>query len=239
VKLSIIIPAFNEEKWLGACLGSIRSALAANARTDLEVEMIVADNNSTDGTAEIARREGANVVFEPVNQISRARNAGARVATGDWLLFVDADCVLSAALVRDMLERIDNGNCVGGGSTIVLDEAPWIGRLIVALWNAISIVFSLAAGSFVFCRAHAFREVGGFSLDLFATEELKLSSDLKRWARSRGLRFVILRRTPHVTSGRKFSLYTTRDWVRTIWRFLTAPRRAVREPNDVHYDGRR
>jgi glycosyltransferase involved in cell wall biosynthesis len=103
MKLSIIIPAFNEEKRIGACLGSVRSALAANARPDLETEVIVADNNSTDATAEIARHEGTCVVFEPVNQISRARNAGARVATGDWLLFIDADSTLSAASVREML----------------------------------------------------------------------------------------------------------------------------------------
>jgi hypothetical protein len=97
----------------------------------------------------------------------------------------------------------------------------------------------VAAGCFIFCRADAFRDFGGFSLDLFVTEEWKFSTDLKRWGRARNLRFVILRRAPHVTSGRKFTLYTKRDWARTGWRILTRPRRAVRQPIDLHYDGRR
>src|SRR5260221_6675890 len=100
MKLSVIVPAFNEEKRIVACVRSIHAALAANASLMLETEVIVADNNSTDATAELARQEGARVEFEPINQISRARNAGARVASGDWLLFVDADCALSAASVH-------------------------------------------------------------------------------------------------------------------------------------------
>ena len=91
--LSIIIPAFNEERLIEHCLCSVSIALAANARPNFSSEVIVVDNNSTDATADLARQAGAQVVFEPVNQIGRARNAGAAVATGDWLLFVDADCV--------------------------------------------------------------------------------------------------------------------------------------------------
>lgn len=91
MKLSVLIPAFNEEKRIGTCIRSVHAALSANARPELQTEIIVADNNSKDATPQIARQEGAHVVFEPVNQISRARNPGARAATGDWLLFLDAD----------------------------------------------------------------------------------------------------------------------------------------------------
>src|SRR5947209_2260990 len=86
MKLSIIIPAFNEAKRIASCLQHLSSALRANARSDLESEIIVVDNNSIDATAEIARNLGARVLFEPLNQIARARNAGASVATGDFLL---------------------------------------------------------------------------------------------------------------------------------------------------------
>ncbi len=87
MKLSVIIPAFNEEKYIERCVGSIVRALEVHAARLADMEIIVTDNNSTDATAEVARRAGAEVVFEPVNHISRARNAGARVATGEWLLF--------------------------------------------------------------------------------------------------------------------------------------------------------
>ena len=85
MKLSIIIPAFNEERLLGQSLASIALARQAFARHGWESELIVCDNNSKDRTGEIAAQAGARVVFEPVNQIARARNSGAAAATG-WLI---------------------------------------------------------------------------------------------------------------------------------------------------------
>ena len=85
MKISIVVPAFNEEKLIADSLSSINSAAESFKKLKWEVELIVCDNNSTDRTAELARQAGAIVVFEPVNQIGRARNRGASVATGDWL----------------------------------------------------------------------------------------------------------------------------------------------------------
>ena len=75
--LSIIIPAFNEERLIEHCLRSVSASLAVNDRPGLTSEIIVVDNNSTDNTANLARQAGAGVVFEPINQIGRARNTGA------------------------------------------------------------------------------------------------------------------------------------------------------------------
>jgi len=80
-----------EEKCLGETLGQIKSASDVLTQFGWETELIVCDNNSNDRTGEIARAAGATVVFEPVNQIARARNYGASVATGDWMVFIDAD----------------------------------------------------------------------------------------------------------------------------------------------------
>ncbi|HLQ78078.1 MAG TPA: glycosyltransferase, partial [Terriglobia bacterium] len=87
MKISIVIPAFNEERLIGKTLACVRDAISEFTRRGWESELIVCDNNSTDRTAEIARAAGAEVVFEPRNQISRARNAGARRASGEWLIF--------------------------------------------------------------------------------------------------------------------------------------------------------
>ena len=88
VKISIVVPAFNEERLLGGSLAQIKSAAGAFTQRGWDFELIVCDNNSTDRTAEIARAAGATVVFEPVNQIARARNSGAAAApaTG-WFLW--------------------------------------------------------------------------------------------------------------------------------------------------------
>ncbi len=81
MRISVVVPAFNEERLLGATLEAIRTA--ARAFDDRGGwELIVCDNNSTDRTAGIARAAGARVVFEPHNQISRARNRGAAAASG-------------------------------------------------------------------------------------------------------------------------------------------------------------
>ncbi|WP_258192585.1 glycosyltransferase [Nitrosospira sp. Nsp2] len=101
------------------CLESIYISLDANHNPGFTSEIIVVDNNSTDGTAHLARAAGARVVFEPINQIGRARNAGAAEAQGEWLMFIDADSILSPGLLSEILRLIEDGNSVGCGSTCV------------------------------------------------------------------------------------------------------------------------
>jgi glycosyltransferase involved in cell wall biosynthesis len=117
VKVSVVVPAFNEERLLEGSLAAIRDAMAVFPQS----ELIVCDNNSTDRTAEIARAAGATVVFEPVNQIARARNRGAAGASGDWLVFVDADSYPDAALFKAALKEMRGGKCIGGGATVAFD----------------------------------------------------------------------------------------------------------------------
>ena len=98
MRLSVVVPAFNEERLLAETLRHIAAGMEVFRARGWSAELIVCDNNSTDRTAAIARAAGATVVFEPVNQIARARNRGAARAGGDWLLFVDADSSPSPAL---------------------------------------------------------------------------------------------------------------------------------------------
>src|SRR6516225_9945385 len=106
MRVSIIVPAFNEERLIGGSLARINEAMQAFRAKQWETELIVCDNNSTDSTAELARAAGAKVVFEPVNQIARARNAGAAAASGDWFIFIDADSHPSPALFESVAEQI-------------------------------------------------------------------------------------------------------------------------------------
>ena len=106
MKISVVVPAFNEEKLLGKSLAAIRSACSAFTDLGWDWEIVVCDNNSTDRTSEIARETGATVIFEPINQISRARNRGASAATGDWLIFVDADSFPAAPLSSNFFRLV-------------------------------------------------------------------------------------------------------------------------------------
>jgi len=240
--LSIVIPAYNEEKELPGCLAAVWEAAAACGLGPGELEVVVCDNNSSDRTAEVACQGGAAVVFEPVNQISRARNAGAAAARGAWLLFVDADSRLAAANLRRVAEfaRADAG-VAGGGCVIGLEGVPWWTRPGIWGWNAYSVLRGAAAGSFVFCRAAAHREVGGFSIERFAAEELEYSRQLRAWGRACGLRFIVLRGHRHLSSGRKFRQRPPSELMLLLWRLMTGYRHVIRDPKalDYFYDGRR
>jgi glycosyltransferase involved in cell wall biosynthesis len=231
LKISVVVPAYNEEKLLGDALRAIREAMAVFP----EAELIVCDNNSTDRTADIARAAGAKVVFEPVNQISRARNAGARAATGDWLVFVDADSYPTRELLSDVKEHIES-SVIAGGVTVSSQGMPRAARVAVGAWNLVSRTFRWAAGSFIFVRADAFEAVGGFSEALYASEEIDLSRKLKR----RG-KVVILHRHPLRTSERKLHLYSAGDYFRFMLKTILTGGRTLRRREDCSpwYDGRR
>src|SRR5688572_7050415 len=151
MRLSVVVPAFNEEQLLAASLKSIQDASTAFTDAGWATELIVCDNNSTDRTAEIAAAAGAQVVFEPVNQISRARNAGAAQATGHWLLFVDADSFPTRELFADVLAAIQTGTCMAGGSTVRIDLKGPFYDAAIGWWNLMSRTLRWAAGSFIFC----------------------------------------------------------------------------------------
>lgn len=241
MKISVVVPAFNEEKLIGASLVSIRKAMEVFASRSWSSELIVCDNNSTDRTAELARGAGAVVVFEPINQIARSRNKGAEAATGDWLIFVDADSHPSAELFADVAAAIESGKYVYGGATVKLDGHYPIASMVTGLWNGVSRMKKWAAGSFIFCEATAFREIGGFDKNLFVSEELDLSNRLWVVARARRKRGVILRRHPLVTSGRKMHLYKPRDHLWFLVKAIFTGGRTLRDRDAcyVWYDGKR
>lgn len=235
VILTIVIPACDEQKQLPGCLTSIEQAVAAVPNDDLRVEVIVVDNNSTDATAVVAEAAGAKVIFEPINQISRARNSGAAAASGDWLLFMDADSRLHLETLTDLLTTIDQRPCVGGGCLIALDCIPFWVRGFVALWNLISRSLRWAAGSFIFARPDAFTELSGFSEEIYASEEIDFSRRLKRWGKSHELEFIILKAHPHVSSGRKFQLYRKSEIFLLCFRLLFRPIRTLGSKGALGY----
>ena len=239
--LSVVIPAFNEARLIQRTLQSVSTSIAANQQSGFTAEIIVVDNNSTDNTAEIARQAGATVVFEPINQIGRARNTGAAHATGEWLLFLDADSLLSPGLLSDILRVIESGRYAGCGSTLRMDGLPWWANLTLKFWTSTSILCRWAAGALVVCRRDAFQEVGGFDQNLYALDEVRLSKHLKQWGRRHGLQFTILTSHPLETSSRKVTLYSAREIAAQIFRIFFLPKRTLQDRKhlSVWYDGRR
>jgi len=241
MKISIVIPAFNEALLLGVSLETVRPAIRAFDAFGWTSELIVCDNNSTDTTAEIARAHGATVVFEPGNQIARARNTGAAAATGDWLIFVDADSHPTFELFADVANTIKTGSCLAGGTTIRMSERYFVADMITGLWNFSSRMVRWLAGAFIFVEAEAFREIGGFSLELFAGEEIDFCQRLKVLAKASKRKIVVLHRHPLITSARKLRLYTPKEHFRFLVRAIFNRRRMLGSAKEAHiwYDGRR
>ena len=209
--ISFVVPAHNEERLLGAALDAIHAAARDIAHP---YEIVVANDASTDATAAIASARDARVVDCDYRQIARVRNTGARASTGEILIFVDADTVISPALVRASLAALDNG-AIGGGATVRVEgPQPWWGPLLLFAVVESMRVMRWAAGCYVFCTRTAFETAGGFDERLFVAEEIALSRALQRVGR-----FVILRERV-LTSGRKMRTHSGWDLVRLLTSFV-------------------
>jgi glycosyltransferase involved in cell wall biosynthesis len=200
-RVSIIIPAYNEEYLLEATLRAVGDGIAA---IGVPAEVIVVDDGSTDRTAGIARDQGARVVSVNLRHIAAARNAGARAAGGSVLMFVDADTIVPAPIFKAALAAIDAG-AVGGGAGVRQDtpEPRW-GAFAFVVVSWILRTAGWAAGCFVFVRRDVFDRVHGFDEQFFASEEIHLSRAVKRQGR-----FVILKESV-ITSGRKARMFSGR-----------------------------
>lgn len=230
--LSFIIPAHNEERLLGQTLRAIDQA--ARALGDAS-EVIVVDDASTDGTAAIARAHGARVVGVNCRQIAGARNAGGRAASGEMLIFVDADTVVTPTVVRAATAAMRAG-AVGGGCAFQFDgRLPLYGRVMERVAVPLYRLVGLASGCFLFATRAAFTTVGGFDETLFGAEEAAMSRALRRHGR-----FVVLRESV-TTSGRKLRAYSGLETFRILLRLALSGRKGVqqRDKLDIWYGERR
>jgi len=222
--ISHIIPAHNEERYLPRTLESVKRAADA---FDGSVELIVVDNDSTDGTAEVARRCGTKVVFEERRCIAAVRNAGAAHARGRILTFADADSMVSENFFVLTARHMANRQCVGGNFGIRADRMSvgiWLSiRVIIAIVRAI---FRVGGGSY-FCLRETFEAIGGFDTSRYYAEDVTFGRALKRYGKSRGLRYVQDHNAYITTSMRKADALG--DW-HAIKFMLQAPFLAVWPP---------
>ena len=203
---SVVIPAWNESEQIDATLAAVKHAVSVQPYSG---DIIVVDNNSTDDTADIATNAGARVVFEPINQIARARNTGAQASNAEWLVFVDADSIMSPELLTSSLQALSSGAVIGGGSTVAMDrDIKGLPNLVLRFWNWWSVKSRTAAGCYIYCSKEAFESVGRFDERQYAAEELYLSKKLRKLAKKREQQFVIQTHAPIVSSARKIDWYS-------------------------------
>lgn len=230
--ISFIVPAFNEEKELGATLEAIHHACRV---LNEPYEIIVADDASSDNTTAIARQQNAQVVSVNHRQIGATRNSGARVARGKVLIFVDADTRVNPDLIASALKALSSG-AVGGGARVSFDRPmPVFARIITPLLVRAYLATGWAAGCFMFCRREAFERIGGFDETLYGGEEIFFSKALKK----QGAFFILPESVS--TSSRKMRMYSATEHLRALLRLSIRGTRFLKNRQDMSmwYDGRR
>ena len=216
MKLTIIVPAFNEEAYLGPTLRSIRSAAEElRGQADVSVDVIVVDNASEDGTAALARDLGAAVIHEPVQGIARARNAGARRAAGDVLVFFDADVIVPRNVLVAIGQAMRDRACIGGGVDVDYRPQLLTVRLYLRAWRLLARLTGMVQGAAQFCRKDVFEQVGGYDESVWIGEDVDFFWSLRKLARRTG-RNVRFLREPRVTpSCRRFDKWPV--WKTLVW----------------------
>lgn len=231
--VSFVIPARNEELLIAGTLQAIHRAAAENHIT---YEIIVADDASTDRTAELAQAGAARVVPVQLHNIGAVRNAGAAAATGQILFFLDADTILPSRTLTAAIQAIEQGAVGGGGGVQFEAGITRIQRLLAALftwyWQSLR---GWAAGCNIFVRRDVFNAIGGFDTSYFAAEERYLSDALKKQGQ-----FVILRESV-ITSARKLRIYSTGHLVKIAIKALVLKKSQLksREGLEILYDAPR
>lgn len=230
--ISFIIPAWNEERLIVRTIEALHGAAGA---AGVPYEIVVADDGSDDATRAVSEAAGARVVHAGARQIAAARNTGARASSGSILVFVDADTIVPAAVVRATVSAVSEG-AVGGGAIVRFDgKIPLYARVLTPAFGRVFMASRLAAGCFLFCTRAAFDAAGGFDEQLYVSEEITMSQALKRHGR-----FVVLKETV-VTSGRKLRAYTGWEILALLGRFALRGRKTLkdREALDFWYASRR
>ena len=224
--ISFIVPAYNEEQCLAETLDALHAAGLALGEG---YEVVVADDGSSDQTAAIAVGKGALLVSAAHRQIAATRNSGARAATGDLLIFVDADTEVNTAVVRAAVWAMRQG-AVGGGAGMRFDEpTPRFARFLLAVIVRIFRATGIATGCYLFCTRVAFTAVGGFDEKYYGAEEIVMSRALKRQGN-----FVILKQTV-TTSARKLRTYSVRETLTFMARMALRGTKALKQRQGMEF----
>ena len=229
--ISVVIPAFNEESFVGETLA--RVALARERlreREGVAAEVIVVDNDSSDSTAEVARRSGAAVVTERRRNVASARNAGASAAAGDVLVFIDADTLAPAELLRRVFQVMDGPGCLGGAVDTDYRPAKLASKIYLRSWRVVGKLLGMAQGATQFCRRDVFFELGGYDETLFMGEDVDFYWRMRRLARRRGGGVRLIEDVRVVPSARRFdrwALWRTLVWTNPLFILLFRRRAAA------------
>ena len=218
-RFSLIIPAFNEEAYLPALLNSVAVARTCYAGGPDEIEVVVADNASTDSTADLARSSGCRVVQENRRIIAAVRNTGARNAHGHVFVFVDADNIIHPDTFNAIDRSLSTSKVIAGATGVKMQRMSLGIAVTYALMVPLVWLTRMDTGV-VFCRREDFEAIGGYNEDLLFAEDVQLLWDLMRLGRKQGRKLSRITSAKAIFSTRKFDTYGDWHYIWMPWRLL-------------------
>lgn len=220
IDVSVVIPARNEEAYIGRALRSV----ALQAWPLERLEAIVVDNGSTDGTARIVETLAPSLaplrvllVQEPQPGRSRAKNRGAAKARGELLLFLDADSAMAPTLVPELVAH-QHGGYPAGSIRVIADTVDFFDRWFFDLMEVGKTYFGIRA-QMLYCSHAWFECLGGFDESLEIAEDREFLQRLQ----GRGIPVCHLTTSWIATSPRRLRRWPLRlGMVATFLRWLLA-----------------
>ena len=178
--VSVVIPAHNEAEYISDCVNAV-----LNAGHPLDrLEVLVVDHASTDATGNLARRAGATVLPLNTGRIGKVRNTGFAAAHGDYVAFVDADCLVPPSWLKSAVSLLEADPTIGavGGPCLSPKRGNWIENALAPSSVATGIIRSATAlaTSSLIVRTRLLNEVGCFDETLISGEDDDLSNRIRR-----------------------------------------------------------
>jgi glycosyltransferase involved in cell wall biosynthesis len=232
IHISVVVPARNEQEYLPRLLDTLDVARGRYNKGGQAIEVIVADNASTDSTSEVASARGCVVVRVAERRIASVRNGGAAVARGTLLTFVDADMRIHPETFNAVDQAMKTGNVVAGATGVRLER--WSAGILLtyALMVPLVILLRMDTG-LVFCARADFQRIGGYDERRMFGEDVQLLVDLKRLGRQRGQRLARLRPVKALASMRKFDRFGDWHYFKLIFRLFPMMVRSPEATNDL------
>ena len=211
--ITVVIPAHNEEGYIGDCLDAVRKA--ARRLPPRSVQVIVVADKCTDRTAAIAHANGAQVIACAAHCIAAVRNIGAAHALGRILVTIDADSRMTEGALAEVVAMLRTRRYIGGGAVPQFDRMSLgigVTSMVIAAHLLPTMLREGAAlsGAMFWTYKSCFDAIGGFDEHLCSMEDMDFAVRLKRLGDRYGRRYGILREARCITSARKFDRFG--DW---------------------------
>jgi glycosyltransferase involved in cell wall biosynthesis len=206
IKISVIVPAHNEEKYVKRCIDSIKeSAKLFNGN----VEIIIVCNRCTDNTEQISLENGARVIHNEDRCIAKVRNTGIAAAKGEIIITIDCDNRMTVGTINEIYNLLESGKYIGGGAPMRFERYSFPLRLNDIMCRALFALTGLYCGIF-WAKKSTFDAIGGF-VEKRAMEDVATAKLLKKYGKRNKKKYTQLHKNYLINSTRKFD--DMGDWL--------------------------